>query len=69
MVTDMKEFLTQKRVERAARGSLSENKVKAADSHIQPGFKQMVRARRPRLLWISGQNELGKEKPSTAKGN
>ena len=68
-VTDLKEYLEAKRVERAARGSMSKIKVNSADSHSQPGIQPMVRAHSRRLRGISGPDELEGNKTGAAKGD
>ena len=69
VITDLKLYLEEKRVERAARGSMSSNKVNKAESHNQPGVQQRLRAHRQRLPGISGRNELEGNKIGAAKGD
>ena len=69
VVTDLKEFLAQKRVERAARVSQSENNVNTAESHTQLGIQPMLRAHRPRLQGISRRDEHVGIETSAAKGD
>ena len=70
-ITDMKQFLAEKRKERATRMGSVENvktKVYSAERHNQPNIKFWSSAHKDRTVGISGQNEPNGSKSSAAKG-
>ena len=67
-ITDLKEYLARRKMERAAQGPKNNNNANSNLSHTQQGFQHLIRAHRPRLQGISGPDDSEGEKTSADKG-
>ena len=69
VIADLKEFLANRRMDRAAWEVKGKNMLDTAERHTRPGFEIVDRAHRQRLEGISGRNEQEGRKTGSAKGS